>query len=92
VVLKFVLLVVVETKDALQAQQMADRNIPGVGERKRKAEAKVKEASKKVASSGSQTSTLKTTKGTKAKQINFVLVEGTKAVAAQKYVRPNSLK
>jgi hypothetical protein len=57
VVLKFVLLVVVKTKDALQAQQMADRNIPGAGDRKCKAEAKVKEASKRVASSGSQTST-----------------------------------
>ena len=88
-VLKFVLLVVVKTKDALQAQQMADQNIPGAGDRKRKAEAKVKEASKRVASSGIQTSTLKTAK---AKQINFVLVEGTKAVTAQKYVRPNSLK
>jgi len=52
----------------------------------------MKIAAKKVASSGNQPTASKSTKPQKGKMFNFVLVEGTEAVAAQKYCRPGGLK
>jgi hypothetical protein len=71
----------------------ADQQIPGAGDRKRKAEAEsLKGATKKSMPSTRQSSVSKTTKPTKGKLFNFVLVEGTRAVAAETYYRPSALK
>jgi hypothetical protein len=52
----------------------------------------MKNAAKKVASSGNQPAASKSTKPQKGKMFNFVLVEGMEAVATHKYCRPGALK
>jgi hypothetical protein len=52
----------------------------------------MKNAAKKVDSSGNQPATSKSTKPQKGKMFKFVLVEGTEAVAAHKYCRQGALK
>jgi hypothetical protein len=52
----------------------------------------MKNVAKNVTSSGNQPAALKSTKLQEGKMFNFVLVEGTEVVAAQKYCGLGGLK